>query len=137
MEFIFTGGVGNWIDVTLQYSNAVMVAIMPVANDFARKLDLPVPQPIEAKHVQRGFIHPHERSKIGEIILRDGSVIAVEEGHVSAYLGTNVFWNLQDPHKIPRFYGSVNMTTNEMITSTLLKQWTRRSASVKLLARNE
>ena len=34
------------IHITSAYSNAVLVAIMPHVNDFAKKMDLPIPLPI-------------------------------------------------------------------------------------------
>ncbi|EEF57893.1 hypothetical protein Cflav_PD0843 [Pedosphaera parvula Ellin514] len=39
------------IHITAAYSNAVLVAILPHVSDFAKKLDLPIPQPIAANQV--------------------------------------------------------------------------------------
>jgi hypothetical protein len=32
--------------ITVSYSNAVLVAIMPHISNFAKALDLPIPQPV-------------------------------------------------------------------------------------------
>ena len=46
------GGAQEIIRITADYSNAVLVAVLPYVSDFAQKLDLPVPHPITTAHVQ-------------------------------------------------------------------------------------
>ena len=48
----------DWIQVTAQYSNAVLVAMLPYVNDVAQKLDLPIPHPITAEHLSYFDIAP-------------------------------------------------------------------------------
>src|SRR6202012_2002602 len=41
------------LHITVAYSHAVLVAILPYISDFAKKLDLPIPQPITTNQVAR------------------------------------------------------------------------------------
>jgi hypothetical protein len=46
------------VRVTAEYSNAVLVAVLPYISDIARKLDLPVPQPVTPECVTHCNIKP-------------------------------------------------------------------------------
>ena len=48
------------IHMTAAYSNAVLVAILPHVSDFAKKLDLPIPQPITATQVLKSRPSPYQ-----------------------------------------------------------------------------
>jgi len=109
----------DFIQVTAQYSNAVLVAILPHISDFAQKLDLPVPRPITAAHVMQSGILPW-RDKDGSIAgggigIQEGFSFAFENGFVSRFEGPHSYFGLQDPDEIPKFYGTVRMTRGEAI----------------------
>ena len=61
------GGGPDLIQVTAQYSNAVLVALLPYFSDAAHKLDLPVAQPITMQHVVGGGVMPY-RYPNGDIL---------------------------------------------------------------------
>ena len=105
------------IHVTAQYSNAVLVALLPFFSDAARKLDLPVAQPITAKDVTHCHVEP-SRYPNGDlsgagIIVRGGWMLYYRWGYVCQLRSTNSYFVLQDPDDIPRFYGKVRMSKAE------------------------
>lgn len=104
----------EWIRVTAEYSNAVLVAVMPYISDIAQKLDLPVARPVAIENVVHCSVMP--RRAIGvEIGLREGWVFAFDRSYVQIIQGPRSFLLLQDPDRIPEFFGEVRMSEREAV----------------------
>ena len=91
----------EWIQVTAQYSNAVLVAMLPYVNDVAQKLDLPLPHPITAAHISSCSIVPQR--KIGaEIGVAGGWYFGFGNGYIRTIQSPHSYFSLQDPADIPK-----------------------------------
>jgi hypothetical protein len=113
MVFVFSWI--EYINVTAQYSNAVLLAVLPHFTDCARKLDLPVHTPITPQQVSHFMVTPRRGHIGGVATLTNGFVFGFEDGYMTGFIGTNAFRHLQDPRDIPRFYGPLNMTEDEVV----------------------
>jgi hypothetical protein len=118
MVFEFPG-MANMIHVTAQYSNAVLVALLPYFSDFAHRLNLPVPYPITAADVVGCGVLPwlNEDGGIGGggIVLKGGYGFRFQFGFVGIFEGPHSYEGLQDPDDIPKFYGEVRMSKDEAV----------------------
>jgi len=106
------------IRVTAEYSNAVLVALLPYFSDFSQKLDLPVPHPITVQDVAHCAIPPFQKDggiASCSIMLKNGWSLGFEFGHVNGFESPRSYHSLQNPDEIPKFYGQVKMTTNEAV----------------------
>ena len=79
------GSVGDFVQVTAQYSNAVLVAVLPYFSDVAKKVDLPVPQPITQTDVAGLHVLPFKEAK-ASILLKNGCVFDFQSGFVNRYI---------------------------------------------------
>jgi hypothetical protein len=102
------------VRVTAQYSNAVLVAVLPYISDVSQKLDLPVPHPVTAEHIIHFSIIPQREISV-EIGIRDGWVFTFRRDHVDTIQSDHSYSVLQDPDEIPRFFGEVKMSKAEAI----------------------
>jgi hypothetical protein len=114
MEMVFHYA-AEYVQVTAAYSNAVLVAILPHLSDFAKNLSLDVPLPLGVAHVER-FTPEMRRGCIGGgVILTNGVLLGFQEGHAFLYESPHVFFGLQDPDEIPKFYGTLRMTKGDAV----------------------
>jgi len=105
----------EFLQVTAEYSNAVLVAIMPYISDFARNLDLPIPQPITPAHV-RFFGCSYRSDHIGgRVVLTNDYEFSFDRGRVVLFRSPNCYFHLQDVNRIPEFYGKVKVTQKEAV----------------------
>jgi len=106
------------IHITAAYSNAVLIAILPHVSNFAKKLDLPIPQPITASQVAHFNANPMKGFIGGGVWLTNHYVFAYDNGCIHSFrsLDDNAFYD-QDPTKNwPSYaFGKDNMTTNQAI----------------------
>jgi nitrogen fixation protein len=113
------GSQAKFIQVTPAYSNAVVATLLPYYSDFAKKLDLPISLPIKAEDIARCAILPDmgkdEDLSGASITLKNGFEFYFGAGHVFGFSRGNTYYGLQDPDEIPRFYGQIQMTTNEAV----------------------
>lgn len=119
MVFEFPG-LGNFIHVTAEYSNAVLVALLPYVSDYAQRLDLPVPHPITAADVVGSNIMPwlDKDGGIGGagIGVKGGYGFTFSFGLISLYGGPRSFeGGVQGRDDIPKFYGEVKMSKSEAV----------------------
>jgi hypothetical protein len=111
------GGLG-FIRVTAEYSNAVLVAMMPYVSDYARKLDLPVPHPTTTAHVLSWAVVPI-RDSGATVTIQGGWGFGFplgEGGHFMGFRGPHAYFSLQDPGEIPKFYAKNKTSRAEAIT---------------------
>jgi hypothetical protein len=102
------------IRVTADYSNAVLVAILPHISDVAQKLDLPVTKPVTAEHVTHCSVVPNRRIE-AEIGINGGWFFQFNFGFVKVIQGPHEFFTMQNPDKISEYYGTVRMSKTEAI----------------------
>jgi hypothetical protein len=105
----------QFIHITAQYSNAVLLATLPHVSDFAKNLNLPVPLPITTNHVQRFQPERSQGHVGGWLILTNGFQFWYERGNVHIFETPRNFYNAQDPDKISEFYGPLKMNKKEAI----------------------
>jgi hypothetical protein len=103
------------VQITAQYSNAVLLAVMPYVSDFAKTLDLPIPQPITAEQVQSFRCSPRTDLLGGRVMLTNGHEFSFAYGRVGLYRSPNSFYSLQDPGRIPEFYGPVKLSEKQAL----------------------
>lgn len=104
----------EWVQVTAQYSNAVLLAVLPYISNVAERLDLPVVRPVTAEHVVHCSVLPNRRVA-AEIGVSGGWVFAFDCGFVNTIQSDHAYSVLQDPDEIPQFYGQLNMSKAEAI----------------------
>lgn len=114
----------SFFHVTSQYSNAVLVAILPYVNDCAERLNLAVPRPVRAESV-RSFVCD---SRVGEcggwITLTNGHEFWFSHGIVDTYESPRDYFSLQNAEEIPLFFGKYKMSRNEaVVMATAAGQW--------------
>ena len=97
-------------------SNAVLVAILPHVSDFAKKIELPVPLPLSINQVERFAPSPVKGEVAGIVWLKTGHKFLFNLGRVGLYDGTNSYYSLQDPSRVPQFFGAYKMDEKEAIT---------------------
>lgn len=107
------------IQVTAQYSNAVLVALLPYFSDVGQKLDLPVPHPITMQNVVHSGIDPY-RYPNGDMLgagieVQGGWIFGFKWGYVNVVESKHSYFTLQNPDEVPKFFGTVRMTKNEAI----------------------
>ena len=102
------------IQVTPEYSNAVLAAVLPYVSDVAQRLDLPVTQPVTAEHVVHCSIMPDHTVR-AEVGVKGGWVFGFGSGFVETIQGPHSYYSLQDPGQIPNYFGDVKMSRSEAI----------------------
>lgn len=102
------------IQVTLEYSNAVLVAILPHVTDFADRLDLSIPLPVTTNHV-RNFEPDDDPTGVGGwLILTNGYNFWFGHGHVKAFQTSRSIYPLSHAPSSD-MYGEVNLNQAEAI----------------------
>ena len=103
------------VQVTAQYSNAVLLAVLPHISDFAQKLDLPVPTPVTTGQVLEFKCDPRAGQTGGAVVLTNGFIFTFLDGRVCVYRSPRSYYSLQDPELVPRFYGPVKLKEKEAL----------------------
>jgi hypothetical protein len=103
------------IQVTAQYSNAVMLAIMPHVADFAKQLDLPLQQPVTVAQVQYFGCSPRTDLVGGRVVLTNGFEFAVLHGRVEMFRTPRSYYELNDFDLLPTFIGPVKLKEKDAL----------------------
>jgi hypothetical protein len=108
------------IHITVAYSNAVLVAILPHVSDFAKKLNLPIQIPITASQIAHFNVGRIDGDAGGELRLTNDYSFGFAHGYVGAFraLTNNPFYGTGDEDIVQMlrpYVGKSNMTTNEAI----------------------
>jgi hypothetical protein len=109
---------GEYVKITPQYSNAVLKAVLPYFTDYARKLDLPVHLPIKTSQVERFVPMPKIRREDqieASCVLTNGFVFGFRDGFVTGFINPHAYSILQDPQKVPLYYGTPRVTKDEAV----------------------
>jgi hypothetical protein len=105
-------GVSPWLHVTAQYSNAVLVAVLPYFGDVAKKLDLPMPLPITRADIAEVSIWPGPGAPGAGILLKNNWAFNFQEGYVD--LISNTHGSTLPPYQEPT-YGEVKITAGDAV----------------------
>jgi hypothetical protein len=103
------------VRITAQYSNAVLVAVLPHVSDFAAKIEVPVHVPITANQVLEFKCDPRKGQVGGQVTLTNHFEFTYLDGRVCMYRSPESYFSLQDPGRIPSFYGKVAVGETEAI----------------------
>lgn len=104
------------LHITAAYSNAVLVAVMPHVTEFVKKLDLPIPLPINQSQVSKFNVSPVKSLIGGGLWLTNHYQFVFENGAVSGFrIDPNYFTDETFPLPIDKYTGKDNMTTNEAV----------------------
>lgn len=103
------------LQITAEYSNAVLVAILPYFSEVAQKLGLPVPTPITATQVFKFNCNSEKGQFGGFLILQNDFRFWFRNGHVTGFESPRSYAVLQDPALIPEFYGQPRMNRAEAL----------------------
>ena len=101
------------VQITAQYSNAVLVAILPYVSDFAQRLNLPTAAPVMPAQVLSFRCDPRKGEIGGLITLTNAGAFAFLEGRICSYRSPKSYFSLQDPELIPKFFGPVRVKEKE------------------------
>jgi hypothetical protein len=103
------------IRVTAQYSNAVLVAVLPHISDISHKLNLPCP--VTMTNVIECSIKPSRRdgNVCAEVGFRGNWFFQFDRGYIRVIQGPGEFFTIQDFDKIPSLYGTVRMSKGEAV----------------------
>jgi hypothetical protein len=108
------GSSSEFVRVTTEYSNAVLLAILPHISAVGQKLDLPVHHPISAEQVTYCSVLPNRRIE-AEISIKGGWVFSFRRGYINTIQGPHEFFLVQDLERIPHYFGKVKMSKDEAI----------------------
>jgi hypothetical protein len=114
----------EFLHMTAQYSNAVLVAVLPYVSDFAARLNLPIQQPVTIQQVRKyGITSVKDRPDAGIWLTNKYWFYINHRGFVAGFRArTNVFH--EQGADFTKYAGQDHMTTNEAITmarETLIK----------------
>jgi hypothetical protein len=106
----------DYIRITADYSNAVLVALLPIFSQFVEKADLPMPTPITVHQVERFVCNIQKSDSVGGYLVHtNGLELWFHHGHVRGFRTPRSYYNLQDPAGIPRFYGPLKLNKDEAL----------------------
>jgi hypothetical protein len=103
------------VQITAQYSNAVLVAVLPYVTDFSQKLDLPISTPVTADQVLHFKCDSRKDHVGGFITLTNGFQFTFLDGRVCVYRSPQSYFSLQKPELIPNFYGPLRVNEGEAL----------------------
>lgn len=111
---IDVGQLGDFVQVTLAYSNAVVAAVLPHISDFSTKLELPLPQPIAITNVARCGVLPTRNPAVA-IGFKGEWNFSFRNGYVNGFESPHSYLGLQDPDQAYKFFGEPKISKNEAI----------------------
>jgi hypothetical protein len=114
MVFEF-GPIAHFIDITAQYSNAVLLALMPYVTDFANKLELPERAELKLSAVSQCAINPKLEDVSGGIGFDNGYRFSFGRGHITGFYSPHAYSKVRDHRQIPDYFGEVRVSQEEAI----------------------
>ncbi|HNR71945.1 MAG TPA: hypothetical protein PKJ00_11255 [Verrucomicrobiota bacterium] len=112
------GQLGGMIQMTADFSNAVLVAMLPYVSNVTHQLNLPVPQPIAQQVVGCGvlpYLTPNGEMLGCGIKLKGNWAFGFHSGYLDRFESPHAYYGLQNPSDIPKFFGTVRMTQDEAV----------------------
>jgi hypothetical protein len=105
----------EFVQITAQYSNAVLVAVLPYISDFSQRLNLPLTTPITTTQVLEFRCDPRKDEIGGLVTLTNGYKFTFLDGRVCVFRSPQSYFSLQEPDEIPQFYGKVNVKPKDAL----------------------
>jgi hypothetical protein len=106
----------EFIRVTAEYSNAVLLAILPHISDYCQKLDLPMATPVTVHQVARFDCSSEKNDPGGGVILTNGFIFGFSHGIVDTFIDRrHSFRSLEDNSRNFEFYGHLKMNKGEAV----------------------
>lgn len=114
------GPVAQFFEVTAQYSNAVLLAVLPHVADFNSKIGLRPAGEFTTHSVSRLAInpmvfHPKDGGVQSGIFFKNGYSFWFDFGRVSGFSTSSAYTREQDPDRVPTYYGKIRMTEAEAV----------------------
>ena len=107
------------IRVTAEYSNAVLVAVLPCVSNYVEKLQLPLEYPVTAAHVVKcgvsPVLEPHGRCPAASVRMEGDWEFWLIGGHLTGFRGPHSFLLTQDPDLLFKFPGTLRMSQAEAV----------------------
>jgi hypothetical protein len=97
-------------------TNAILIAYLPLVSDFAKKLNLPIPDPVDAKSLASTTWNNFPSCPICRFVFTNGYQFGAGFGHVLDFCAPHSFYRLQNVDQIPEYYGEVRITKSEAIS---------------------
>jgi hypothetical protein len=103
--------------VTLEYSNALLVAVMPYVSDCCQKLNVPIPTPLTTQQVRTFRCPVNEENPDNCVVaLTNSCKFTFHHGMVDTFTDLrHSFIGLEDNRLRAHFYGRANMSEDEAI----------------------
>lgn len=108
------GDTSAFVKITPDYSNAVVKAVLPYFSQTAEKLKLPIPKPITRSDIERIHIQPFRELSVSTTV-KAGWAFQYMFGVVNRVVNIRSYSVLQDPNRIPFYFGEVRMTKDEAV----------------------
>lgn len=106
----------EFVQITAQYSNAVLVAVLPFVSDFCQKLELPIATPVSTNEV-RFFQCDNRKDHVGGmVVLTNGCQFSFFDGRVCVYRSPASYFSLQDLSLDPQFFGPIKINEKEALS---------------------
>jgi hypothetical protein len=105
----------EFVQITAQYSNAVLVAILPYVSDFAKTLDLPIKMPVTTGHVLHFKCDPRKDHVGGMVVLTNNFQFTFLDGRVCVYRSPGSYYSLQNPELVSSFYGKTKVKEKDAL----------------------
>jgi hypothetical protein len=105
----------QFVQITTQYSNAVLLAVLPHVSEFSQNLGLALPTPVTPGHVRRFNCDPHRGQVGGWISLTNGFEFWFADGYVKGFAAPDCWYRLQDAPPVGRFQGRLRLRPGEAI----------------------
>lgn len=104
------------IHITAQYSNAVLVAILPHVTSYSENLDLPIERPVRLQHVSK-FVCGNRQGEVGGwLTLTNNFQFWFSRGHVDTFEAPENFFALQNLNRITNYFGPTNLSVADGIS---------------------
>lgn len=106
----------NFVQLSVLYSNAVLVAIAPYVSDFSHKLGLITNEAVTSRQVTKFVSLPLQGQVGGTLWLTNGYVFSFFDGVVAGYQDEPRSWQaVEGETRIPEFNGLLCMNKTEAI----------------------
>src|SRR6266496_1375888 len=115
MVFDF-GPFAQFIEASAQYTNAVLLAVLPYVTDFSRKLDLRPTSEFNTNAAARVVLNPKAGDVSGTVWFTNGYAFHFARGHITGFFSRWAYSRERDPDAIPRYFGRVRLTKAEAVS---------------------
>lgn len=106
---------GTLVQFTAEYSNAVLVAVLPYISTFAERLALPVDFPVTRSHVLRVGGFKFKEHLNGMITLTNGYKFWLSQGYVDSFDSPRNYFTEQDPDAISKYFGEPRLAEKQAL----------------------